>query len=151
MLALFRRVSLEIVRDKPSLALLLLAPLVMSGLITFIIREADTPAVEAVAVNAAGMPGMVVAARLAESIEAAGGTFTLVSDEAVARTAVRQGDASVAVLLPQDLASGGRADADAGDERARPHGREHADRAVAAGAAGGGLGHDRHEGPHDHP
>ena len=41
-LALFRRVTLEVVRDRPSLALLFIAPLVMSGLITFIIREGDT-------------------------------------------------------------------------------------------------------------
>lgn len=104
-LALFRRVSLEIVRDRPSLALLLVAPLVMSGLITFIIREGDAPTVEAVVVNDAGAPGVIVVSRLADSVESAGGSFRLVSDTAVARTAVREGGASIAVLLPKDLAS----------------------------------------------
>ncbi len=104
--ALFRRVSLEIVRDKPSLALLLVAPLVMSGLITFIIREGDSPRVDAVVVNEAGVSGAVVAARLGASIEASGGTFKVVPDEAVARTAIKDGDASIAVLLPADLTSG---------------------------------------------
>ncbi len=51
-LAIFRRVTLEIVRDRPSLALLFVAPLVMSGLITFIIREGDSPTVDAVFVGA---------------------------------------------------------------------------------------------------
>ena len=63
--ALFRRVTLEIVRDRPSLALLFIAPLVMSGLITFIIREGDTPTIDAVVVNQAGLPGTLVADRAA--------------------------------------------------------------------------------------
>jgi ABC-2 type transport system permease protein len=103
-LALFRRVTLEIVRDRPSLALLLVAPLVMSGLVTFIIREADTPTVEAVLVNRAGVPGTVVAASLGVSIEAGGGGYEMVGSEDAARAAIEEGRASVAVILPPDLA-----------------------------------------------
>ena len=105
-LALFRRVTLEIVRDRPSLALLLVAPLVMSGLITFIIREGDTPTVDAVIVNQAGMQGTVVAMSLGTSIEAAGGTFEVVASEADARAAIGDGSASVAVILPVDMTAG---------------------------------------------
>jgi ABC-2 type transport system permease protein len=103
-LALFRRVTLEIIRDRPSLALLLVAPLVMSGLITFIIREGDTPTVDAVVVNEAGMVGAAVAASLRTAIEDDGGSFELVDTEDAARQALEDGGASVAVLLPAELA-----------------------------------------------
>jgi ABC-2 type transport system permease protein len=102
-LAIFRRVVLEIVRDRPSLALLFIAPLVMSGLITFIIREGDTPSVQAVIVNEAGLPGMVVTARLAEAIVAGGGSTETLADTEAARAAIEAGDASIAIVLPAGL------------------------------------------------
>ncbi|HZW00805.1 MAG TPA: ABC transporter permease [Candidatus Deferrimicrobium sp.] len=101
--ALFRRVTLEIVRDRPSLALLFIAPLVMSGLITFIIREGDTPTVHAVLVNEAGLPGTMAAAQLRAALEEEGGSFGILADEAAARSAVERGDASIAVVLPAGL------------------------------------------------
>jgi ABC-2 type transport system permease protein len=104
-LALFRRVTLEIVRDRPSLALLFIAPLVMSGLITFIIREGDTPHVNAVIVNHAGLPGTLVAGALGSAIKEAGGSVDVLPDDAAARSAIQHGDASVAVLLPADLST----------------------------------------------
>ncbi len=103
-LALFRRVTLEIVRDKPSLALLFIAPLVMSGLITFIIREGDTPNVHAVIVNEAGLPGTLVAGQLASAIGNEGGSVEVLPDEAAARSALERGDASIAIVLPEGLA-----------------------------------------------
>ena len=105
-LALFRRVTLEVVRDRPSLALLFIAPLVMSGLITFIIREGDTPTVDALVVNEAGMQGAVVATSLGSSIEAGGGSFEIVESEEAARAAIEEGEASVAVILPAELTAG---------------------------------------------
>jgi ABC-2 type transport system permease protein len=105
-LALFRRVTLEVVRDRPSLALLFIAPLVMSGLITFIIREGDTPTVDALVVNEAGMQGAVVATSLGSSIEADGGSFEIVDSEETARAAIEEGEASVAVILPAELTAG---------------------------------------------
>lgn len=103
--ALFRRVALEIVRDRPSLALLFIAPLIMSGLITFIIREGATTSVDAVVVNQAGLPGSLAAGQLGAAIISAGGTVEMVADEATARAAIEAGDASVALILPPDLAS----------------------------------------------
>jgi ABC-2 type transport system permease protein len=105
--ALFRRVTLEIVRDRPSLALLIVAPLVMSGLITFIIREGATPTIDAVVVNQAGVPGTLVATQLGASIVADGGTFEIRPDEEAARAAIEDGEASVAIILPAELTSGG--------------------------------------------
>ena len=95
--------TLEIVRDRPSLALLFIAPLVMSGLITFIIREGDTPTIDAVLVNQAGLPGTLVAAQLGTAIEGEGGSFEILDDEAAARSAVERGDASIAAVLPAGL------------------------------------------------
>ena len=100
--ALFRRVVQEIRRDHRSVALLLVVPIVMTGLITFIVREGESPAVDAVVVNAAGPPGVVVAAALGSALEADGGTATLVADEAAARQAVEDGSASVAIFLPAE-------------------------------------------------
>jgi ABC-2 type transport system permease protein len=105
--ALFRRVTLEIVRDRPSLALLFIAPLVMSGLITFIIREGATPTAHVVIVNEAGLPGTLVAARLGATVRESGGSLELVKDQVAARAAVKEGGASVAIILPAELASGG--------------------------------------------
>jgi ABC-2 type transport system permease protein len=104
--AIFRRVTLEIVRDRPSLALLFIAPLVMSGLITFIIREGDEPTVDAVFVGAGTPVGSMVAARLGEAIERAGGTFEAGFDEATARARVEDGRASLAIILPAEFPPG---------------------------------------------
>ena len=51
--ALVRRVVEEIRRDRPSLALLFIAPIILTGLVTFILREGQTPVVHAVIVGAA--------------------------------------------------------------------------------------------------
>ncbi len=102
-LALFRRVVQEIRRDHRSVALLLVVPVVMTGLIAFIVREGESPAVDAVVVNPAGPPGLVVAAALGAALEADGGSATLVADEAAARAAIEDGSASVAVLLPPEI------------------------------------------------
>jgi hypothetical protein len=55
--ALFRRVVQEIRRDRPSLGLLFIAPILVTGLVTFILREGEAPMVDAVVVNEAGAPG----------------------------------------------------------------------------------------------
>lgn len=104
--AIFRRVVQEIRRDHRSVALLLVVPVVMTGLITFIVREGQSPAVDAVVVNPAGPPGAMVAAALGRALEADGGTATLIADEAAARAAIEDGSASVAVLLPTQIKPG---------------------------------------------
>jgi ABC-2 type transport system permease protein len=98
--ALFRRVVQEIRRDRPSLALLFVAPIVVTGLLTFILRESDTPAVNAVAVNGAGPAGNAILDALASSLEDDGGTLSEVAHEDAARAAVRDEDASIALVLP---------------------------------------------------
>jgi ABC-2 type transport system permease protein len=98
--ALFRRVVAEIRRDRPSLALLFIAPVLVTGLLTFILREGQAPEVDAVLVNGTGAPGAAVTTALRSSLEGDGGSLREVADEAAARQALRDDEASVAVVLP---------------------------------------------------
>jgi ABC-2 type transport system permease protein len=105
--ALFRRVVQEIRRDRPSLGLLFIAPILVTGLVTFILREGEAPQVDAVIVNDAGPPGVIVANALRVTLEGQDGTATIVPDAATAESMVRDGSASVAITLPAGLGSGG--------------------------------------------
>lgn len=105
--AIFRRVVQEIRRDHPSLGLLFVAPIVITGLVTFILREGQTPAVHAVVVNEAGLRGSAIASALGVAIGRAGGTATAAADENAARAAIDDGSASVAIVLPAGLGTGG--------------------------------------------
>jgi ABC-2 type transport system permease protein len=104
--AIVRRVVQEIRRDRPSLALLFIAPLVITGLLTFILREGDAPTVHAAIANEATGPAAIVGERLGAALEAAGMTVTQVASADAARAAVQDGEATVAILVPADLASG---------------------------------------------
>ena len=105
--ALFRRVVQEIRRDHPSLGLLFVAPILITGLVTFILREGQTPTVSAVIVNDAGPPGSLVIDALGGALRASGGTLTAAADEPAARAAVEAGSANLAIVLPPTLGSGG--------------------------------------------
>jgi ABC-2 type transport system permease protein len=104
--AFFRRVAQEIRRDHRSVALLFVVPIVMTGLITFIVREGQSPVVDAVVVNEAGPPGAIAIRALDESLAAGGGTAVAVADEAAARAAIEDGSASIAIILPAGLGTG---------------------------------------------
>src|SRR5262245_14419173 len=91
--ALFRRLVEEIRRDRPSLGLLFIAPIVVTGLVTFILREGQAPDVKAVIVAPAGPLGAVVEAALRSSLQAQGATVTTASDEAAARATIESGQA----------------------------------------------------------
>jgi ABC-2 type transport system permease protein len=104
--AIVRRVTQEIRRDRPSLALLFIAPILVTGLVTFIVRESGTPDVHAGIVAGSGAPGALIAGALRTALEADGMTVTDEPDEATARTAVADGGISLAILLPSDLANG---------------------------------------------
>ena len=104
--ALFRRVAQEIRRDRPSIALLFIAPILITGLVTFILREGETPTIDAVIVNQAGQPGAVVGAALETALRNHDATVRTAADEVQARALVEDGSASVAIVLPPDLATG---------------------------------------------
>jgi ABC-2 type transport system permease protein len=106
--ALIGRVATEIRRDRPSLALLFIAPIVITGLLTFILREGDTPEVHAVLVNEASGPGALVGTALTTALEAANVMVVEVADEATARGLVEVGTDTLAIVVPADLATGGQ-------------------------------------------
>jgi ABC-2 type transport system permease protein len=106
--ALFRRVVQEIRRDRPSLALLFVAPILITGLVTYILRESQTPTVHAVVVNQAGPPGGVIAGAIGEALRNQGSTVTLEPDAAAARRSIEDGRASIAIVIPADLVPAGR-------------------------------------------
>jgi len=105
--ALFRRVVAEIRRDRPSLALLFIAPILVTGLVTFILRESQTPTVHAVVVDQAGPAGALVAGAIGEALRSQGSTLVQAADVAAARAEIEDGQATIAVVLPADIASAG--------------------------------------------
>ena len=106
--ALIRRVATEIRRDRPSLALLFIAPIVITGLLTFILRAGDTPEVHAVLVNEAGGPAAVVGTALATALEDASVSVVEVASEEAARGLVEAGPDTLAIVIPADLTTGGQ-------------------------------------------
>ena len=104
--AILLRVIQETRRDRPSLALLFVAPIVITGLVTFIVRESETPSVSAAIVSAGGAAGEAVATTLEQALASAGVTVADAAGADAARSAVEAGDLDVAILLPADIASG---------------------------------------------
>ena len=107
--AIFRRVVQEIRRDERSIALLFVAPIVITGLVTFILRESQRPDVNALIVNEAGLPGEIVSRALTTVLESDGATVAAASSEAEARAEIADDRATVVIVLPQGLGTGGPA------------------------------------------
>jgi ABC-2 type transport system permease protein len=99
-----RRIVEEVRRDRPSLALLFVAPILITGLVSFILRGSLAPDTTAVVVDAAGPVAAPVTAAFAAALRQGGATVSVVPDEATARSAIDAGSASVAVIIPADLA-----------------------------------------------
>jgi ABC-2 type transport system permease protein len=108
--ALFRRVISEIRRDRPSLALLFIAPIVITGLVTFILRESQAPQVTAVVVNLAGPRGQAVGDALGAALRTGGATVTDVADEGAARASIADTSVSVGIVLRAGAATGSALD-----------------------------------------
>jgi ABC-2 type transport system permease protein len=106
--ALIRRVTQEIRRDRPSLALLFVAPIIITGLVTFILRAGETPVATVALVNELPAPAStVIGDALTTALEDDGIAVTDAADAAAARAAVDAGTVSVGLVLPADLPSGG--------------------------------------------
>lgn len=105
--ALARRIVAQFRRDRRSLALLIVAPLVILGLLGWVIRDQQAPATR-LGIAAGSVPSGVVAAAIRSAATGTPG-LTIVdvgTDEVSARAAVRDGAADVAVVLPADLRAG---------------------------------------------
>lgn len=106
--ALVRRITAEIRRDRPSLALLFVAPLIITGLVTFILRAGESPIPTVAIVNELPTPqDAAVGDALTAALEGDGMTVYDADDETAARHALETGQVSVALILPSDIASGG--------------------------------------------
>jgi ABC-2 type transport system permease protein len=106
--ALVRRITTEIRRDRPSLGLLFVAPLIITGLVTFILRAGVTPTPTVAIVNELPTPqAAAVGDALTTALEGGGMTVYAADDETAARHALETGQVSVALILPADIATGG--------------------------------------------
>jgi ABC-2 type transport system permease protein len=106
--ALVARVTSEIRRDHPSLALLFIAPIIVTGLVTFILRESVTPAPVVALASDAGMEAAAVTRAIGAAVEAADMVVVEVEDgQDGIESELRSGAASVGILVPSDVASGG--------------------------------------------
>jgi ABC-2 type transport system permease protein len=105
--AIFRRVVSEFRRDHRSIALLFVAPILMTGLIAFIVREGQAPTVTVVLVDGGTPLGQAVSGRLRSALEAQAITVIHAADEPGARATVMDGEADVGIVLPDDLGQPG--------------------------------------------
>lgn len=104
-IALLRRLVQELRRDRRSMALLFVAPVVLTGLMAFVLRGQQLTPVSAVVVNQAGPGGGAIVGALERAMRTDAGTVNEAPDRATAEAALRDGTASIAVVIPKDFVS----------------------------------------------
>jgi ABC-2 type transport system permease protein len=111
--AISRRIADGFRRDRPTLGLLFVVPIVITALLGWVLQEQRTTATRVIVANLDSGP---IAARFAAAIAASPGSTTDLTvattpDEGSARDALRNGDADVAIVIPTtfsgDLSGGG--------------------------------------------
>lgn len=102
-IAMFRRLVQELHRDHRSMALLFVAPIVLTGLVAFVLRGQQVAPVSAVVVNEAGPAGSFITGPLEDALRRDGGTVADASDRAAAEAALRNGAAGLAIIVPKDF------------------------------------------------
>jgi ABC-2 type transport system permease protein len=108
--AVARRIAEGFRRDERSLGLLIVAPLLMTALLGWVLRDQSNASTRLVVANPAGLPGELVAERLmtaSHDVDPSYGLFVDAPAGSVdeARERIRQGDDDVALVLPSDLAA----------------------------------------------
>jgi ABC-2 type transport system permease protein len=101
--AISRRIANAFKRDERSLALMFVAPIVVLGLLGWVIRGQAELETHFAVVNPAGAPGERFKLAIEQATADAGITIEQVADEAAARDALRNGDVDVVLVLPEDL------------------------------------------------
>ena len=101
--AISRRIANAFKRDERSLALMFVAPIVVLGLLGWVIRGQGEPETRLAVVNAAGAPGERIKAGIEQAAADAGIMIQQVADETAARDALRNGVVDVVLVLPDDL------------------------------------------------
>jgi ABC-2 type transport system permease protein len=101
--AISRRIADAFKRDERSLALMFVAPIVVLGLLGWVIRGQGELATRFAVVNPAGAPGERFKLAIEQAMADAAITIEQVADEAAARGALRNGEVDVVLVLPDDL------------------------------------------------
>jgi ABC-2 type transport system permease protein len=102
--AISRRIASQFRRDRRTLALLFVVPIIVLGLLGWVIRDQTPSATRLAVVNEAGAPGQVVKAALEGAAQSSGVTVDAVTlDEAAARSALRSNELDLVVVLPADV------------------------------------------------
>jgi ABC-2 type transport system permease protein len=107
-LALARRLVEELRRDHRSLALLFVAPVILTGLFSFVMRGQGTFDTRAAVVDLDGSTHGAIGTAIGLAAEDAGIVNTTVTlpDEAAARQAIRDGELDVALIIPPGFVQG---------------------------------------------
>jgi ABC-2 type transport system permease protein len=101
--AISRRIANAFKRDERSLALMFVAPIIVLGLLGWVIRGQGEPETRFAIVNLAGTPGERIQLGIEQAVAASGVTVVQVDDESAARAALRDGDLDVVLVLPETL------------------------------------------------
>jgi ABC-2 type transport system permease protein len=101
--AISRRIANAIKRDERSLALMFVAPIIVLGLLGWVIRGQGEPETRFAVVNLAGAPGERIQLGIEQAVADAGVSVVQVDDETAARDALRDGDLDVVLVLPEEL------------------------------------------------
>ena len=101
--AISRRIANAIKRDERSLALMFVAPIIVLGLLGWVIRGQGEPETRFAVVNLAGAPGERIQLGIERAVADAGVSVVQVDDETAARDALRDGDLDVVLVLPEEL------------------------------------------------
>jgi ABC-2 type transport system permease protein len=102
-IAISRRIASQFRRDERTLALMFVAPLVILGLLGWVIRDQGTPATRLAVVNEAGAPGERIAVAIERALAEGITVDASRVDESAARDALRDGELDVVIVLPEDL------------------------------------------------
>ena len=102
-IAMLRRLVQELHRDRRSMGLLFVAPVVLTGLMAFLLRGQQLAPVSAVVVNESGAAGRVIVGALEGALRGDGGTASDVPDRGQAEADLRNGTAGVAIVIPADF------------------------------------------------
>ena len=102
-MAMLKRLVQELHRDRRSMALLFVAPVVLTGLMAFVLRGQQPVPVSAAVVNEDGAAGTVISGALEGALRRDGGRADDAADRAQAEAALRSGAASLAIIVPQDF------------------------------------------------
>ena len=103
-LAISRRIANQFRRDHRTLGLMFVAPLVILGLLGWVIRDQTPPAARIAVLNEAGPPSERIKMMLEGAAADAGLLVEAdVADEDMARTGLRDGTLDVVLVLPDNL------------------------------------------------